>query len=104
MFFFLFRTIGIWFMAATIVAAVVDGMKSIATGRLIMTSLVQFWTQISPSSLASAQAAVQKLSAKIWDPFVLMIIQMPAWAVFLGIGAIFIFLGTRRRRSVIYVT
>ncbi len=104
MFFFFCRLIGIWCLAATIVAAVVDGMKSIAAGRVVTTPLLQLWTSASPSSLASAQAAVQKLSPALWDPVGLTILHLPAWIVFTVIGAAFIFLGTRRRRTVVYVT
>ena len=69
----------------------------------MLTPLVQIWTGLSPQSLASAQAAVQKLSPRLWDPVVLGLIQFPAWIVLIGIGAVFVLLGTRRRRKVIYV-
>ncbi|MDR3497339.1 MAG: hypothetical protein P4L82_22325 [Ancalomicrobiaceae bacterium] len=105
MFFFLCRTIGIWSLAVATVAMVIDGMKSIAAGRWILTSLGRFWGSIAPGSLAQAQVAVQHyLSPKAWDPFALWVLDLPAWIVFIVIGAIFVFLGTRRRRTVVYVT
>jgi len=105
MFFFLCRTIGIWSLAVATVAMVIDGMKSIAASRWILTSLGRFWVNLSPGSLTQAQVMIQHyLSPKAWDPFALWVLDLPAWSVFIAIGAFFVFLGTRRRRTVVYVT
>lgn len=96
---FLVRAIGLWFMAGAIVAVVVDGMKSIAAGRPILTAAAKTWFELSPSTLAASQLWVQKhLGAAAWDPVAAAVLALPTWAVLLAVGALFVWLGSLRRR------
>ena len=101
---FISRTIGIWLLAAAVVAGVVDGMKSIASTRIILTSAGQFWSTVSPGSLASAQASLHRLAPKLWDTVAAPTLQLPVWAVFLALGVLFMLLGIRRRHDFIYAS
>ncbi|WP_407049153.1 hypothetical protein [Methyloraptor flagellatus] len=96
---FLVRAIGLWFMAGAIVAVVVDGMKSIAAGRLVLTPAAKLWFDLSPGTLAAAQSWVQKhLGAFAWDPLAQAALALPSWALLVAIGAVFVWLGSLRRR------
>jgi hypothetical protein len=99
---FLSRTLGIWLIAAAVVAGVVDGTRSIATSHLMLTSTGQFWAVVSPTSLAAAQASVHRLSPNLWDSVIIPALQVPVWGVFLALGILFMMLGIRRRRDFIY--
>jgi len=99
---FISRTLGIWLIAAAVVAGVVDGMRSIATMHIILTSSGQFWAIVSPGSLASAQASLHRLSPNLWNSAVTPVLQLPIWGVFLALGILFMVLGIRRRRDFIY--
>ncbi len=99
---FIARTLGMWLLAAAVVAGVVDGMKSIATSHVVLTSSGQFWATVSPSSLASAQASLHRLSPNLWESVVAPALHVPVWGVFLALGILFMVLGIRRRRDFIY--
>jgi hypothetical protein len=99
---FISRTLGIWLIAAAVVAGVVDGMKSIATSHIVMTSAGQFWATVSPASLASAQMSLHRLAPALWDTLASPALQLPSWGLFLALGILFMVLGIRRRRDFIY--
>lgn len=104
MFTFLLRTIGLWTIAGAIVAMVIDGMKSIASGRVVLTPLGQTWFDLAPASLNTAQAAVQRyVHPYLWDPVIQWILLWPTWAVLMVIGVLFVAVGSRRKRDVVYV-
>ena len=94
---FLIRSIGLWLVAGAVVAVVIDGMKSIASGRLILTPFLTVWSDLAPASFAAAKAAVP---GPVWNTMVPLVLGLPAWAVLVVLGAALIALGTRRRRSV----
>lgn len=96
---FLVRSLGLWLIAAFVVGFVVDGMKSIAASRLVLTSAGQFWVLVSPGTLASAQAAVHRLAPRLWDGAVTPALLVPVWAVFLVFGILLVILGIRRKQS-----
>jgi len=99
---FISRTLGIWLMAAAVVAGVVDGMKSIAAMRPVLTSTGQVWALLSPASLAAAQASVRRITPNLWETVVAPALQFPLWGVFLAFGILFMVLGIRRKRDFIY--
>ncbi len=69
MFRFFARTIGLWLLAGSVVAAVVDGAKSIAAARIVLTSLGEAWVQVHRASLGLAQAAIERhVSPMLWTP------------------------------------
>lgn len=96
MFTFLIRTLGLWLVAGAVVAIVIDGMKTIATGSLVLTPLLTTWSGIAPASFASAKAAVP---AFLWDTVVTVLLGLPTWGVLFGLGLALIALGSRRRRT-----
>jgi hypothetical protein len=103
MFSFLTRTLGLWIFAGAIVAIVVDGMRSIAASRIMLTSVMAAWQQLAPSTIAGAEAAVRKLHPLLWTGPVTWLLAVPAFAVLAVLGLFLMMLGTRRRRSIAYV-
>ncbi len=101
---FISRTIGIWLLAAAVVAGVVDGMKSIAATRLVLTSAGQFWAIVSPGSLAAAQVSAHRLAPKLWETVITPALLLPTWGFFLAFGIVFMLLGIRRRRDFVYAS
>ena len=96
---FLCRWIGTLFVAVGIVAAVVDGTRSVAASELVMTPLGQSWYSISQSSLNAAQAAIQRhVHPAVWDPVIQYILLTPTWVVACVLGLLFLVIGRRRRK------
>ena len=99
MFSFVFRVTGLWLVAVAVVAAAIDGTRTIAASKLILTPLGQHWYQFAPQSLNAAQAGVQRhVSPLLWDPVIQSILLLPTWLVAGLLGALFVWIGSRRRR------
>lgn len=96
---FLLRLVGLVFMAVAVVAAISDGTKSIAQSAYVATPIGQVWFDVSPESLNTAQAAIQRhVLPFLWDPVLQTVLTWPVWAVALPLGLLFLWLGSRRRR------
>ncbi|WP_319772633.1 hypothetical protein [Breoghania sp.] len=96
---FLSRVLGILCVAVALVTAVIDGTKSIAASQLVTTPFGAHWYEFAPESLNAAQAAVQRhVAVWLWDPVIQWILLLPTWGVAGALGALFVWMGTRRRR------
>ena len=98
---FVFRVTGLWLVAIGIAAAAIDGTKSIAASTVTLTPLGFHWFQFSPDSLNAAQAGIQRnVSPLLWDPVIQSILLLPTWLVAGLLGALFFWIGSRRRRRI----
>jgi hypothetical protein len=95
-----FRFIGFWFLAAALVAFVIDGTKSIADSQLVTTSVAEYILKVSPTTLQRLEFGVQNnLGAPwLWDLVFVNVLGWPAFVVLAGIGLLFMLIGRRRRR------
>jgi hypothetical protein len=99
MFRFLFRFFGFWILAGGFVALVVDGTRSIASSRLILTSTQDAWTALSPTSFAAAQAKVAALSPLAWSDAAVPVLGLPLFLLLAIVGFLFLAIGRVRQRS-----
>lgn len=91
------RFLGFLLIAAGFVLVVIDGTRSIAGQRLIVTSLSEVWRSIHAESLARAEALLKAQGPDwLWDPALLTVIAWPAAAAGLVIGAALMWLGRSR--------
>ena len=100
---FTVRFIGLWLIAAALVAGVIDVTKSIAANGVVMTPLGATWFSINRQSLEAAQRGVETnvetyVGGWLWDPVIQSILGLPTWAVVGVLGALMVYLGRRRRR------
>ncbi|TLP47247.1 MULTISPECIES: hypothetical protein [Cohaesibacter] len=96
--------LGLWTCALALLALVLDGVRSIAANEVVMKSLGATWFEIDNASLNLAQAVIQRnVHPLIWDPVVQWILMMPAWLAAGLVGALFIYLGRKRRPKVIRI-
>jgi hypothetical protein len=101
---FIFRFVGFWFLAAALVALVVDGSKSIADSALVTTSVAQYLVEYSPTTLQKLEFGVQNnLGAPwLWDTVFVSLLSWPAFAV-LGIFGLALMLIGKRRKPRLHV-
>src|SRR5262245_2264197 len=100
---FLFRFVGLWLLAGAFVALIIDGTRSIAASRLILTPLQEAWGAIHPASLEVLQAWMERsVPGWIWDPVAMSILFTPLWAVLAALGLLFILIGRRKARPIGY--
>lgn len=99
MFGFFIRLIGLWVTAGGIVALVIDGTRSIALQRLSVTPLYEAWRSLSPASYAAARRWVETQSHPMVWTGAEWALGLPSFIVLFALGALFILIGTKRRRS-----
>jgi hypothetical protein len=88
------RFLGFWLIAAAVVAAVVDGAKSIAASSLVTTSVGETWSTIAALSGNDLAA----LTAPGPLNYLLQLLLAAPTVVALAIpGAVFLVLGAKRR-------
>jgi hypothetical protein len=94
----LFRFVGIWVLAGAVVAAVVDGTRSIADSTLVVTPLGQTWFQLHSASLNTLQAVIERYVAPaLWDPVVLGVLQLPTALVGAALALVLLLIGRPKR-------
>ena len=95
---FLFRFLGYWLLAGALVAAIIDGSKSIAASSLVTTPLGQHFQQLAPSLLQRLEFGIQNNLGLpwLWDLVFVNILTWPTFAV-LGILALIILMIGRRK-------
>lgn len=96
---FVFRVLGMAALSIAVILAVLDGARTVAASKLVLTPLGTSWFSVSPDTLNGTQAAVQRyLHPAIWDPFMIWILNQPGALVMAILAAIFYMLGNKRRR------
>jgi len=95
---FIFRVIGLWLIAAAIVALVVDGTKSIAASKLVITPLGFTLDWMAHDLLIGLKSVIQNhIHPTLWDPVLQTVLLWPTWAVVAVLGLIFYLIGRRRK-------
>lgn len=94
---FLLRAVGLWVLAAGFVAAVIDGMRSIAASTFVTTSALASWGELAPGTLGVVRTTLEgKVGTFAWSPLTTSLLALPAWALLAVIGAALIALGRPR--------
>jgi hypothetical protein len=100
---FLARFTGLWLLAGAFVSLVIDGNRSIAAGRVILTAFGEGWYTLSPGSLDSTRNWVEAhLPGWLWNPVILGVLLTPIWIVLAVLGAILVIVGRKRERPIGY--
>jgi beta-lactamase regulating signal transducer with metallopeptidase domain len=98
---FLFRALGMLFLAAAFVFLVYDGTRSIAANQLVYTKVEEVWSLVHAASLQRLQPWIESHGPRwLWDPVTSKLLEAPAVAALVLAGAIFIPLGRRKKRLI----
>ncbi len=100
---FLFRFLGYWLLAGALVAAIIDGSKSIAASALVTTPLGQHFQQVAPTLLQRLEFGIQNNLALpwLWDNVFVNILTWPSFADLGVLALIFLMIGRRKRARAI---
>ena len=104
---FLFRFVGLIFLATAFILVVYDGTKSIAANQLYFTSVQALWQLINAASLQGFVQGTKPLitpyaGGMLWDPGVLGLLAAPAWSLLGIFGILFLLLGRRKKPLIGY--
>lgn len=95
---FMLRFIGLWLLAGGFVALVLDGVRSIASSRLVLTPFGATWSTLNEATLTRFQSWIDAtFPAWVWPTLVEPALTAPLFAVLGGCGIVLMFLGRRRR-------
>lgn len=100
MFRLLFRFTGLLVLAVAFVALVVDGTRSIASGRIDLLPLGRACTLLAPDAFQKIHDAIEGHLPLLWDPVLVTLLLLPCWVVLGATGMVLMAL-TRRRAPVI---
>ncbi|MBM3641918.1 MAG: hypothetical protein FJX15_11390, partial [Alphaproteobacteria bacterium] len=81
---------------------IVDGTRSIAAGRVMVTSVNRGTASVFPGLYQSMQASVEHVSGFLWDPVLTTLMTAPVSVAFGAVGALLILLSHRRQAPLYY--
>jgi len=92
-------------LIGAVVALAYDGIRTVNAGSgLVMASLWEHWSRISPATLQAADAVVSKrLDPALWDMAIAPALRLPAWLIAAILALILGWLGRRRREVSVFV-
>lgn len=100
---FLLRFAGLVCLAAAFILVVYDGMKSIGSNALFITSVRGLWELLNAASLQSLEAALKAhLGGLLWDPLMVAILAAPSWAMLAFAGVVLMLIGRKRKPLIGY--
>lgn len=83
----LLRWLGLWILAGSFVALIVDGVRWLANQSFETTLLGEFWFWLSPGGLNITQAVIERYTLPfLWSPVMITILNLPVWVVGAAIG------------------
>lgn len=98
MFHFVFRVVGLFVLALSLVLAVLDIARSITASELILTPLAKSWAAMSGGSLLATRQAIEGWAHPVvWDPITTSLLSLPSWLVFWFFAMVLLKLGQRRK-------
>jgi len=86
-------------LAGGFIALIVDGTRSIAGGRLAVTSLRTGLSELFPAFYASLRASVSARALWLWDPIMTSVMMIPVSLSLAGLAALFLLISARREAS-----
>ncbi len=95
---FIARLLGYWLIAAALVAAVVDGAKSIAASALVLTPVNETYTTLAALGQPDGTEVAIPTAPWPFDMALTWLMAAPTAAVLAALGVVFLVLGAHRRR------
>ncbi len=100
---FLFRFIGLWLLAGAFVALVIDGTRSVAASRIVLTTVGEAWSVVHRPSLELFRTHIEgNYPAWVWDPVAINFLLAPLWIALGVLGIVFVLLGRVPARPIGY--
>ncbi len=96
---FIIRTISVFSLALSVMFLIIDATRSVGVSEIILTPLVESWTQFFPNTLTSFSTWLNTaVHPSLNDPLLATLLNFPTFAVFAGLAALFYIIGYKRRR------
>ena len=99
---FVIRAVALFALAAGFAVMVIDGTRSIAAGRVILTQFGQTAATLLPKQFPLLQPAATRLSPFLWHPVLENFFLLPSFVVLVVVGVILFWLARPRRPKIGY--
>jgi hypothetical protein len=99
---FVFRLIGLMCLAAAFILVIYDGMKSMASNAVSLTSASEFWDMMQSTGTQDFQKLVESYVPALWDTVMVPLLSAPSWAVLGVVGILLMMLGRKKRPLIGY--
>lgn len=97
---FMLRIFGTWFLGLALVLIVVDGVKTLATQAVTVTSLAEMWGGLHATSwTAVSEAVVAFFTTLSAQQVALNVFGWPGWVIFGCAGLVFLLLGRQSAKK-----
>jgi hypothetical protein len=94
------RVLGWLFLAVALMAGAAELAAWVEARAYAMLSVGELWRDIHPGTFSSARVWIENEkflgAAWLWDPFVVTLLDVPAWPLFGAAGAALLYLFRRR--------
>ena len=95
------RSIGLMLLAAGFTALVIDGTRSIAAAKPVMTPLSQTLAWLLPNKVALLKPIIERdIHPLLWDPVMVHLLNLPTWLVSATLGAAVLLFARQRSRLI----
>jgi len=82
------RLLGTWLLSVAVILAVIDGTKSLASNRVILTSLGELWTSLNPDSLDAVKLFLEtRFFGPMLTPALAGLLNVPGFVI-IGVPAV----------------
>jgi hypothetical protein len=99
---FVIRVVALFALAGGFAVLVIDGTRSIAANRLLMTHFGETCATLLPKQFPLLQPAITRLNPLVWDPVLKNFFDLPTWLVLAVLGIILFWLARRRPPKIGY--
>lgn len=99
---FVFRFLGLWFLAAAFFFFVYDGGKSFVDRTVYFTKIIDLWSYVHQASLLAIQPWIQRELPWFWNPGFLSILTSPAFLGLGLVGALLTLMGRKKKPLIGY--
>ncbi|MGV8937890.1 MAG: hypothetical protein ACOH2J_12260 [Allorhizobium sp.] len=97
---FAFRLLSLVALVLAVVTATMDSIESVSSSEVVLTPLGMAWSQMSPMTLALAQAqSEQYIGTWFWNDAAMWFLRQPTFAVFLGLSLLSWMIGYRKPKA-----
>lgn len=96
---FIIRTISVFSLAVAVMFLIIDATRSVGVSEIVWTPFIETWSQFFPDTLTNFSDWLSTtVHPFLNDPLLATLLNLPTFAVFAGLSALFYIIGYKRRR------
>lgn len=99
---FLCRLLGLMCLASAFVLLIYDGMRSMASNAVALTSTSELWDMVQATGTQGFQRLVDTYLPGVWETVLVPLLSAPSWAVLGVLGILLMLLGRRKKPLIGY--